>query len=88
MTDFSKKVTRWTVEPLRVLYASKSRQVAVTLKVIGGESFIEFREKGTRKKWLLSVEGGFRQAVRNEALRELLVKANKKRAAKQARKWQ
>jgi hypothetical protein len=53
---------------------------------MGADDMLEFREKGTRGRWLLPVDDAFRFAVRRRALIEQLAKARDKKTAKQARK--
>lgn len=83
MTSFLKSVSRVTHGSYAVLYAGKPLAVVVTLKTLNGQDYIEFRHKGTRSRWLLSVEGAFRTAVHNTALRARLEKARAKKAEKE-----
>lgn len=86
MTNFDKPTTRVTTDAYRVLYSGKSREIVVTLKRMGGDDMLEFREKGSRARFLLSVEDAFRSAVKRKALSELLEKARKVKERKAARR--
>jgi hypothetical protein len=43
-----------TVDAYPVLFNSKPRQIVITLCRMGADDMLEFREKGTRSRWLLA----------------------------------
>lgn len=78
-TVLSKPTTRQTRGVYRVLYASKSREIIVTL--LPGD-IMEFREKGCRARFALPIESAFKFAVRMTAMRAAAEKKIKKAKAK------
>ena len=80
MTTFEKPVTRVTAAAYSVLYAGrrKARPIVVRLALMGGDDMIEFREKGTRQRWLLPVDTAFRAAIQRAAFTARMAKAQAK----------
>lgn len=63
MTSFAKPVQRVTENAYNVLYSGESGRRPLVVKLCAGDR-LEFREKGRRQRWYLSVQHAFRFAVK------------------------